>query len=538
MFAGGSQAHGSQREPWLECFDAALTELSRQRPLSESIAELLHLLTEAFRSPHGYIRVGTKDGGAGDGPGLRAQAGSGCWSFDLPEDIDEQVHSTGTTQGGSVPGVEPGFRYLVAPVLVEAAVVGSIGVAYDGDDAPDHTEAESLVVRFASLVAIVYSNARLITTERVAREQEKALIRAGQALSSTLELRDVLNRILSELRKVVPYDTASVQELRGDKMVIVGGDGIDMAVFAGIGFDTAGAGVPNSEVLRLHEPVIVPDILGDHPYFDFPHDAHEMSGVRGWMGVPLMFGNECIGMVTLDTFEVDFYTEDHAETALAFAAQAAIALQNARSFEMAHSEVEERRRAEDELRAANENLKVRMTEIESLQNDLREQAIRDALTALFNRRYLIEALPGAIARCERDNVPLTVAMLDVDQFKAVNDSLGHDVGDQVLRAVADYLASNTRDGDVACRYGGEEFVVLLPGTSFETALQRAEQWRAEIAALVVPSIERPSVTVSIGVAAHPDHTRNGEALVRLADAAMYEAKSSGRNRVVGWGAFA
>ncbi|QGG96580.1 GGDEF domain-containing protein [Actinomarinicola tropica] len=367
--------------------------------------------------------------------------------------------------------------------------------------------------------------------ERRARRQDQALIRAAQAVSSSLDFRDVVHLILQELREVVHYDTASVQELRGDQVVIVAGEGIDLDVFSGVGFDVDGDGAPNAEVVRGHRPVIVPDILGDHPYPNFPHPAHEMSGVRCWMGVPLIFGDECIGMITLDAYEPDYYTAAHADRALAFASHAALALQNARTFALVQREVEERRRAEDELRSANDALRRRMAEIEALQESLREQAVRDPLTGLFNRRYLLESLAGELSRCQRDDVPLALVLVDVDHFKVVNDTLGHEAGDGILIAIAELLRHRIREGDVACRYGGEEFVVVLPGTTLDVAAERADRWRKDLIGAVSPDGVDP-VTISVGVAAAPGHGTTPRDLVRAADQAMYAAKAAGRDRVV------
>jgi len=504
--------------------------------LSETVGQLLDATLDMVGALHGFVALG----GSGQ-QAVQVQVGRGMWDSDLPLDLDELVRITGEPVVGGPGSAGEGLRHIVVPVQVDGEMVGSAGVVLAGgspDGGPVDTEAEDRGVwemvaglkRFARLVAVAYAGANLLTTERAAREQEKALIRAGQALSSTLELRDVLHRILSELQKVVPYDTASVQELRGDQMVIVGGHGIDMEVFAGVGFSVEGDGVPNADVLRRAAPVIVPDILGDHPYHQFPHDAHEMSGVRGWLGVPLLFGNECIGMITLDTFAPDFYSDDHADVAMAFAAQAAIALQNARSFDRVQREVGERRRAEAELRRANEDLRVRMAEIEALQDDLRVQAERDALTGLYNRRYLIEVLPSEVKRSALSGRPLVLVMIDVDHFKGVNDTYGHSVGDEVLVALSSVLSRRTRQGDVACRYGGEEFVVVMPGVDAATGLDRAESWRRELASTPLGSTGEIRVTMSAGLAA-AEPGDDAETLLRRADAAMYRAKQAGRDRV-------
>lgn len=251
------------------------------------------------------------------------------------------------------------------------------------------------------------------------------------------------------------------------------------------------------------------------------------------MGIPLVFGGVATGMLTLDTYQPGFYTNEHARIANAFAAQAAIAVHNARTYEQSQREVSERRQAESDLLAANSALEERMAEIEALQENLRDQAIRDPLTGLFNRRYLMETLSREITRSKRSGSPLAVALIDVDRFKVVNDSHGHDVGDQVLVAVAQLLGSLVREGDVVCRYGGEEFVLLLPNTSATVAVERAERCRQAMAQLhEVAALAGRPVTMSVGVAVMPEHADGGEALIDAADRAMYRAKRQGRDQVV------
>lgn len=169
-----------------------------------------------------------------------------------------------------------------------------------------------------------------------------------------------------------------------------------------------------------------------------------------------------------------------------------------------------------------------------LRESLRLQSIRDPLTSLYNRRYLEESLAREIARCGRRGFPLSVLMLDVDHFKQFNDTHGHAGGDALLAAVGQLLSSRLRGEDIACRYGGEEFTVILPEADHTTALRHAEELRLAMSQLSVPFSGRtlPPVTTSIGVATYPLDGVAGLTLVRKADAALYRAKRSGRNRVV------
>ncbi|MCD0280660.1 GGDEF domain-containing protein [Xanthomonas melonis] len=189
--------------------------------------------------------------------------------------------------------------------------------------------------------------------------------------------------------------------------------------------------------------------------------------------------------------------------------------------------------------AAAEQLSLALSNLR-LRESLRRQSIRDALTGLYNRRYLEESLSHELARCARRGLPLSVLMLDVDHFKQFNDSQGHAGGDLLLAAVGELLLTRLRAEDVACRYGGEEFTVILPETDGEEAMRVAEQIRAHVAALAVSDGQRalPRVTASIGVASFPVDGELGSSLIQKADAALYAAKRGGRNRVERHGAAA
>ena len=169
-----------------------------------------------------------------------------------------------------------------------------------------------------------------------------------------------------------------------------------------------------------------------------------------------------------------------------------------------------------------------------LKAKLERQSIRDSLTGLFNRHFMEIALERELHRAARQGTALAVMMLDVDHFKALNDTFGHEAGDVVLREVAECFRRSLREEDVICRYGGEEFVVIMPDATEETALRRAEAIRALVAEIRTHLRGEllGSVTVSIGIAMYPDSGKNGSNLIQLADAAMYRAKRAGRNQVV------
>lgn len=169
-----------------------------------------------------------------------------------------------------------------------------------------------------------------------------------------------------------------------------------------------------------------------------------------------------------------------------------------------------------------------------LRISLRQQSIRDPLTGLYNRRYLEEFLGREVIRAVRSRTPLALLIADVDHFKAVNDRFGHDMGDQVLQAMARALEATLRQSDVVCRYGGEEFVIVMPGAPLSTAAERGTAILDAVRALrpehAGRSLER--VTVSLGIAALPEHGQTAESLLEAADIALYRAKRGGRDRLV------
>ena len=164
---------------------------------------------------------------------------------------------------------------------------------------------------------------------------------------------------------------------------------------------------------------------------------------------------------------------------------------------------------------------------------LREQTIRDPLTGLFNRRFLDESLERELSRAKRDNLPMSLLMIDIDRFKSLNDTYGHQAGDEVIRCLGELIRNGARSADLPCRYGGEEFLLVLPNMTLETAAERAQRWRIAFAQQKIGFGDISlSATFSVGVAAYPEHGDSSEALIRAADQALYTAKHSGRNRVV------
>lgn len=202
---------------------------------------------------------------------------------------------------------------------------------------------------------------------------------------------------------------------------------------------------------------------------------------------------------------------------------------------MVFRDITEWKQVEKSLRQVNDKLQGQLIEIGLLQSRLREQAIRDPLTNVFNRRYLEETLDRELSRAARENYPVCIIMMDIDHFKQVNDTYGHEAGDLVLKAIADMLSEQCRRGDFACRYGGEEFVVVMPNISLDTAYERAENLRRSLTLLRVPyEYYSLNVTISMGIACYPENGQSREATLRAADQAMYAAKEAGRDHILSY----
>jgi diguanylate cyclase (GGDEF)-like protein len=229
---------------------------------------------------------------------------------------------------------------------------------------------------------------------------------------------------------------------------------------------------------------------------------------RALVSVPVRWGDEFLGVLNILAYTPHRYTQADVDILSMFATQAAIAIRNARLY-----------------------------------NKIEQVSITDELTGLFNRRGFFQFGEREFERSLRFDRPLSVLMLDIDHFKKVNDTYGHPVGDQVLRALADCFRRSKRGIDVEGRYGGEEFVLLLPETFLSGAGQIAERLRQSVAELSIP-VSRTNgesspidlrITVSVGVAQTLPGTPSIDALIDRADQAMYSAKGLGRNRVVVWG---
>jgi diguanylate cyclase (GGDEF)-like protein/PAS domain S-box-containing protein len=194
-------------------------------------------------------------------------------------------------------------------------------------------------------------------------------------------------------------------------------------------------------------------------------------------------------------------------------------------------DITERKRNEKLLEEANDQLRIHLLEIEQLHEELSEQAIRDPLTGLFNRRYMQDVFRQEFSRARRENYPVSVIMLDMDELKVLNDTYGHNLGDQALQSFAFHLQTMTRKEDIVCRYGGDEFAVILSKAFPKDAAKRVEEWREALNnhPLETEGENKVWIKFTAGIASFPAHGDTLEEIINYADVALYRAKARGRN---------
>jgi len=340
-------------------------------------------------------------------------------------------------------------------------------------------------------------------TERIHSEQaaEKAMIQAQalkqalDELASQLDLSQVLKRILVLLKTVLNYDSATLFLREQDKFKVVAARGFQHTARL-INRTFPATELLLREIQMVKAPIILDDAQND-PRFD-KWEGSDL--IRGWMGVPLIRHDEFIGLLTIDNYNPSAYTQEDASLALSFANSAAIVIENARLFEQTQ-----------------------------------KMALTDTLTGIYNRRYFYELAQKEFSRSKRYQSPMSVILIDIDHFKNVNDHYGHLAGDQVLMQFVQRIQEELRTSDILARFGGEEFIILLPETNLGDATQVAERLRevtAQYPFLLVTA--QAFITISLGVSCFRFTTLSLDHLIDESDKALYEAKQFGRNRVRTW----
>jgi diguanylate cyclase (GGDEF)-like protein len=386
--------------------------------------------------------------------------------------------------------------WLGIPLIVGERVIGMLSVdnAQPNFFTPDHAH---LAAAFADQVGIAIENARLFTEAEKHAEQLRALRAAGHALTSDLRIEAVLQTLIETTRRLVGASYAALGVLDEDgSLSQFHTTGITDAERQKIGESPKGLGLLGA-LIREGAPIRVADIARDARSIGFPPNHPPM---KTFMGVPIVAHGKVMGSLYLtEKMNGQAFSPDDEDLVVGLAADAAIAIENARLF-----------------------------------GKVEQLAITDSLTGLHNRRHFLELAEHEFQRARRYKRPMSMIMLDIDRFKQVNDTYGHAVGDQVLRAVATRCHDTLRTIDFMGRFGGEEFILLLPENNLDGACNAAERLRQRVAEDPIETERGPvSVTISLGVAAIAADCPDLKTLLERVDAALYAAKKAGRNRVEG-----
>ena len=394
----------------------------------------------------------------------------------------------------------------------------------------------TLIVAVAILFKWV---AEVAETRRLRAEEFAAVNRINQAVSAAIDLDELIERVFDEVQDLVHsaafllgvYDPATNE--------------LDVR----LNYD-GGTRHPRNKrdlehgilawSLQHREPIFITDVSENHHPAIKQIITHGRKPVSAIV-VPILYKNEPVGALSVQDYVPHAFTRHQLRLLEGFARQIAVAIINTRLFDelKAQQQQLEARVADRtaKLQKTTESLAEAIHQKEQLLKQLESENRRDALTLLANRRHLNEFLPREMERARRYGHPLTIAMLDIDHFKRVNDTLGHAMGDRVLSTLGNILATEVRSTDFAARYGGEEFVIVFPETTGMEASTVCEKLRELIASHPWPRLAPGlRVTVSFGVArmTHPEQTV--AQILASADRALYRAKSAGRNQVCEAGA--
>ncbi|MCL4270842.1 MAG: diguanylate cyclase [Anaerolineales bacterium] len=405
------------------------------------------------------------------------------------------VEDTSTTHYAEQHIIEqfPSRSVLVLPLIANQKKLGAVILTFNKSHHFLKDEI-SICEQASALIALALEKFQAVEEARRRAETSENLRKASLAIVEKLEMDQAVKHILEQLNQVVPYDSATVQLLEENALTIIGGHGWkELDNIIGMRFIIPGEN-PNSVVIETGKPYYLPE--AGKVYKDFNEPPH--NHIRSWLGVPLIAQEKTIGLLTIDSAEPNDFSEEDIKTATEFANQVAVALENARIFSMA-----------------------------------REQAIIDSLTEIYNRRGLLHMGQVAFDEAKRANKKFSAIMVDIDHFKSVNDTYGHEAGDKILRQFALQCKNCVRDRDLVGRYGGEEIVILLPNTDLTAGLHVAKRLRKTIAETFVNLTEDIVInfTVSLGVACTDENTDTLDTLINRADQAMYVAKHNGRDRV-------
>lgn len=378
----------------------------------------------------------------------------------------------------------------VVPVVHEGAVTALL-VAEGMAARPVTMQMFEFLVAFAQQLSIPVRNAKFYEEQRRAHEELQVLYEVARAVSGTLDLRTILDSMVAVTCRVFGYDSGAILMVEPDTGNVI--------VEAAYGYPDGivgkrlpgGVGIAGW-VARTGTPLVVDDVRTDPRYYRVD------DRTQSELAVPLIAEGKVLGIFNVESTRLAAFAARDLRLLTALASYVVVAIQNARLYETAQ-----------------------------------RMAVTDGLTELYNHRYLYESLGRVIERARREDQPVGLIMLEIDHFKQYNDTYGHQSGDETLRSVAGLLRRGSRPSDIVARYGGDEFMVVLPGAGKAAAQETAERLRRAVESypLILADEVITTVTLSVGVAAFPQDGDTVDALVEVVDRAQYTAKLAGGNKV-------
>ncbi|MBV9669879.1 MAG: diguanylate cyclase [Acidobacteriales bacterium] len=401
-----------------------------------------------------------------------------------------------TKQPVYVPDVKRDTRYvegftgtrseLALPLILRDEVIGVLDIQSNETDA-FNADTIRLLKLFSLQASVSIENARLFTLEKLRSSQLDAINAIARQTAAQLDINQLLPSVAELIVTRFGVDHVSVLLKRESVLEVQADEGIMQA-------QKGELSILSMQYLpcmsfALQEPVVENQIATNEK----AQPIH--VGAVAEAAIPLTFHGDRLGVLSFASIQAGQFTPSFLEPLAAVADILAGAIKNGQQLE-----------------------------------NTKQLAYRDGLTGIFNRRFFEERVIEEIDRCKRYSTELGVLLIDIDHFKAVNDDFGHLQGDEVLRQITQIFLQQMRKSDIVCRYGGEEFVILLPQIDRQHAMEAAEKLRRIIEGFSFPGIQRP-VTVSVGVAHFPDNGKSRDSLVGAADTALYTAKQKGRNTV-------
>ncbi len=391
----------------------------------------------------------------------------------------------------------PHTSVLAVPLEASGELIGTIGIIKETGQRPFDKNDVELLTRFAQQAALALETTRLYQQAVREGEKRKILYETSQDIVAALSLEKVYQAIHRAVERLMPADTFVLTLADYQKKVI------NPVYIFDKGRRYREAPIPISAGLSGHV-ISTGNVIHIKDIEAFEQENSEQvrhfgtaKKVRSVLAVPIYEKERVAGVLSAQSYQAYAYSEEDEQLLSMLANQAAIALENARLFAR-----------------------------------MREMAIRDALTGVFNRHYFFRRASYELARAQRYGRPLGIIMLDIDHFKQINDTYGHGVGDQVLRGIAAMCQNSLRKSDILGRYGGEEFVILLPETTIDTTRFVANRLHAHLASQpIATDAGQVEVTVSVGITAYIPTDESLKSIFRRADQALYTAKNKGRNRV-------